>query len=71
MKEEVSVLIDEETLIERVKALAEQINQEYAGKKVHLICILKGSVFLPANWQNILRCQLPWILCVFPVTGMV
>ena len=55
MKEEVSVLIDEETLIARVKALAEQINQEYAGKKVHLICILKGSVFFTCELAKYIK----------------
>lgn len=45
MKEEVSVLIDEEKLLARVKELADQINQDYKGKTIHLICILKGSVF--------------------------
>lgn len=45
MKEEVSVLIDEEKLVARVKELADQINQDYKGKTIHLICILKGSVF--------------------------
>lgn len=45
MKEEIKVLIKEEELMARVKELAEQINQDYAGKKLHLICILKGSVF--------------------------
>ena len=45
MKEEISVLIEEEKLQKRVKELAEQINKDYEGKKIHLICILKGSVF--------------------------
>lgn len=55
MKEEVSVLIDEEALTARVKALAEQINQEYAGKKVHLICILKGSVFFTCELAKYIK----------------
>lgn len=45
MKEEVSVLIEKEELEERIKGLAEQINRDYTGKTIHLICILKGSVF--------------------------
>lgn len=45
MKEEIKVLIKEEDVAVRVKELAEQINQDYVGKKLHLICILKGSVF--------------------------
>lgn len=38
-------MIQEEELVARVKELAEQINRDYEGKKLHLICILKGSVF--------------------------
>ena len=45
MKEEVKKLIEEKVLVERIKELAEQINKDYEGKKLHLICVLKGSVF--------------------------
>ena len=45
MKEEISVLIEKEKLDERIQSLAEQINRDYTGKTIHLICILKGSVF--------------------------
>lgn len=62
MKEEIQVRISEEELVAKIKEIAQQINEDYAGKKVHLVCILSGSVFLPVNWQNILQCRLPWIL---------
>ena len=45
MREEVRVLIEEKAIISRVKEIAEQINKDYEGKKIHLICILKGSIF--------------------------
>lgn len=45
MKEEISVLIEEEELLAKVKEIAEEINQDYAGKEVYLLCILKGSVY--------------------------
>ena len=41
----VKELISEEKVVARIKELAEQINKDYAGKSVTLICILKGSVF--------------------------
>ncbi len=44
MKEKVSVLIDAQVIEDRLQALAEQIAQEYAGKKLTLVCILKGGV---------------------------
>lgn len=37
------VLIDEEAIKNRVKELAEQIDRDYAGHKLMLVCILKGS----------------------------
>lgn len=45
MKEEIKVLIEAEKVAQRVKELAEQINKDYAGEELHVICILKGSVF--------------------------
>lgn len=38
-------MFSEEEVTARVRELAEQISREYAGKTLHLICILKGSVF--------------------------
>ena len=45
MKEEVSVLIPEDKVEERIQQIAEEISRDYAGKTVHMIGILKGSVF--------------------------
>ena len=41
MKEEIRVLIKEEDLTARIKELAAQINQDYEGKQLHLVCVLK------------------------------
>lgn len=45
MKEQIRVLIDEETVNAKIRELAEKINRDYEGKKVHLVCILSGGVF--------------------------
>ena len=45
MHDEVKVLISEEEVNQKINELAEQISKDYEGKAVHLICILKGSVF--------------------------
>lgn len=45
MEDKIRVLIPEEEVNKRVRELGEKISEEYAGKKVHLICVLKGSVF--------------------------
>lgn len=44
MKEKIRVLISEEAVNARICEIAEQINRDYQGKSVHLLCILKGSV---------------------------
>lgn len=43
--DKISVLISQEAIETRIQEMADKINQDYAGKEVHLICILKGSVF--------------------------
>lgn len=45
MSESIRVLISEEETDIRIKEMGEQISKEYAGKQVHLIGVLKGSVF--------------------------
>ena len=42
---EIKTLIDEEKLHARIKEMAQQIEKEYEGREITLICILKGSVF--------------------------
>lgn len=45
MSSKVKVMISEEQVNERIKVLAEQISKDFEGKSVHLVCILKGSIF--------------------------
>ncbi len=45
MAEKISVLIPEEEVDRRIEELGKQISEDYAGKSVHLICVLKGSIF--------------------------
>ena len=45
MAEKIKVMISEEDVDKRIEELGKQISEDYAGKSVHLICILKGSVF--------------------------
>lgn len=45
MKEQIKVMISEEKVNARICELAQQINEDYAGKELHLVIILKGSVF--------------------------
>ena len=45
MDDKIRVLLSEEEVNRRISEVAGMINRYYAGKQVHLICILKGGVF--------------------------
>lgn len=45
MAETVRVLVSEEDVDARIAELGKKISEDYAGRQVHLIGILKGSVF--------------------------
>ena len=45
MKEQIRIMLSEEKVNARIAELAKQISEDYAGRSVHLICILKGSIF--------------------------
>lgn len=45
MAERVRVMFTEEEVDKRIRELGEQISKDYAGKTVHLICVLKGGSF--------------------------
>lgn len=46
MSVQIETLIDSVKVSNRIREMAEEINRDYAGQSVHLICILKGSVFI-------------------------
>ena len=45
MAETIRELVSEEEVEKRVCELGRQISEDYAGRQVHLICVLKGGVF--------------------------
>ncbi|MDO5128154.1 MAG: hypoxanthine phosphoribosyltransferase [Eubacteriales bacterium] len=45
MEEKISVLISKEQVENRIQEIADALSAEYAGRVVHLIGVLKGSVF--------------------------
>lgn len=45
MAAKINVMISEEEVNKKIEELGKQISEDYAGKEVHLICILKGSAF--------------------------
>ncbi|MCM1288940.1 MAG: hypoxanthine phosphoribosyltransferase [Clostridium sp.] len=45
MAEKIGVLISEDKVAEKIQEMADAINKDYAGKSVHIIGVLKGSIF--------------------------
>ncbi|MBQ8413370.1 MAG: hypoxanthine phosphoribosyltransferase [Lachnospiraceae bacterium] len=45
MAEKIGVLISDKEVENKIAEMAEKISEEYAGKTVHIIGVLKGSVF--------------------------
>ena len=45
MGEHIKILLNEEEVDKRIKEIGEQISKDYAGKQVHLVCVLKGGSF--------------------------
>ncbi len=43
--EKIRVLIPEAEVDKKISEIGAQISKDYAGKEVHLICVLKGGVF--------------------------
>lgn len=44
MSEKIRVLLSEEEVEARIRQIAAKISKDYAGKEIHLICVLKGEV---------------------------
>ncbi len=44
-EDKIRVLVSEEEVDRRIEEIGAQISKDYAGKQVHLICVLKGGVF--------------------------
>ena len=45
MSERVRVMLTEQQVNDRIREIGEQISKDYAGKSVHLVCVLKGGSF--------------------------
>ena len=45
MSECIKVLLSEKDVDARISELGRQISEDYAGRQVHLICVLKGGSF--------------------------
>lgn len=54
MKQKISVMISKDQVEKRIAELGKKISEDYRGKSIHMICILKGGVyFMTALSQHI------------------
>lgn len=45
MSDKISVLLTEEEVNKKICEIGNKINEDYQGKEIHMICVLKGGVF--------------------------
>ena len=59
MDENFKVLISKEQLEKRIEELAKQIDEDYLGKEITVVCVMRGAVFftvqLPLNLKTKLK----------------
>lgn len=67
MDDKIRVLLSEEEVSKRIKEVAAEITRDYAGKSLHLICILKGGVFFTCELAK--RIDLPLSLDFMSVSS--
>ena len=56
MAETIRVLVSEEDVDKKIMELGKKISEDYAGKQVHLICVLKGGVFFMCELAKRIKC---------------
>lgn len=55
--DKIKVMIGKEELEKRIAELGKQISRDYAGKELHLICILKGGVMFMTELSKHIDCH--------------
>ncbi len=46
MSDNIKVLISKEEVDKKIREMGEKISKDYEGKEIHLVCVLKGGVFV-------------------------
>ena len=67
MAEKIGVLISEGKAAEKIQEMADTINKDYAGKSVHIIGVLKGSIFFMCELAK--RIEVPVTMDFMSVTS--
>ncbi len=69
MNEKFSVMISEQEVEKRIGELAEEISRDYAGKTIHMICVLKGGVYFMTALSSRIREDVPVTLDFMSVSS--
>ena len=64
-----SVMISKEQVEQRIRELGEEISRDYAGKSIHMICVLKGGVYFMTLLSREIREDIPVSLDFMSVTS--
>lgn len=67
MSERVQVMLSEEEVGRKIKEMGARISEDYKGKEVHLVCVLKGGVFFTCELAK--RITVPVSLDFMSVTS--
>lgn len=70
MSEKIRVLLSEEEVEARIRQIAAKISKDYAGKEIHLICVLKGGVFFTCELAKRITVRYLLTLCLYPAMEM-
>jgi hypoxanthine phosphoribosyltransferase len=55
MSEQIDVLLTEEQVDRRIREIADTISQDYHGREIHLVCVLKGASFFTCELAKRIR----------------
>ena len=69
MKERIEVMISSEAISKRLEEIAEQVQADFAGEQVELVCVLKGGVVTLVELAK--KLKLPVTLNFMDVPAMV
>ena len=59
MTDEILTMIPEEKIEQRAREIGEEISRDYAGKSVHMICVLKGGVYFMTELSKRIDISIP------------
>ena len=68
MKERVTTLISQEEIKNKTKEIAEKIMQDYEGKELYLVCVLKGAVIFMVDIAREIK-NIPVKFCFMDVSS--